>query len=138
MGRNSAIKHYDSTPQGQPMDLFSSKGGRLPVIVELLRSPWIFRASELVREEDAGLGKRKIETVAVAWDERRRCPAAFEWHARTYRIDAIVQVWAIEKHWWDASARVSRRVWRVLARGGTYDLAYDRLTHTWQLVGFVD
>ena len=138
MGRNSAIKQYDATLHGQTMDLLASKGGRLPVVIELLRSPWIFRASELLRDEDAGLGKRTIEPVAVAWDERRRCPSAFEWRSRTYRIDAVVQVWATERHWWDASRRVSRRVWRVLARGGTYDLAYDRLTHTWHLTGLQD
>lgn len=138
MGRNTAIKHYDLTPEGQPMDLFSSREGRLPVIIELLKSPWLFRASDLIQAEDAGIGKRREEAVAVAWDERRRCPAAFEWQAHTYRIEAIVQVWAVERSWWDPRKRMSRRMWRVLARGGTYDLAYDRLENTWRLVGFVD
>ncbi len=138
MGRNTAIKHYDPTPEGQPMDLFSSREGRLPVIVELLKSPWLFRASDLIHAEDAGIGKRREETVAVAWDERRRCPAAFEWNGRIYRVEAVVQVWAVERAWWDPRKRVSRRMWRVLARGGTYDLAYDRLTTTWRLIGLAD
>lgn len=138
MGRNAAIKHYDMTPEGQPMDLFSSKEGRLPVVIELLKSPWIFRASDLVGSGDAGLGKRREEAVAVAWDERRGCPAAFEWRSRGYRIDAVVQVWAIERFWWDPRKRVSRRIWRVLARGGTYDLAYDRLESAWRLIGQAD
>lgn len=138
MGRNAAIKRYDPTPDGQPMDLFSEKEGRLPIVIELLKSPWIFRASELSRDEDAGLGKRREETVAVAWDGRRRCPAAFEWRNRTYRIEAVVQVWAVERTWWDPRRRVSRRIWRVLARGGTYDLAYDRLAGTWRLLGMAD
>jgi hypothetical protein len=138
MGRNTAIKRYNPTPVGQPMDLFSSHEGRTPIVIELLRSPWIFRASELLGDADAGLGKRHAETVAVAWDERERRPAAFEWQARTYRIEAVVQVWAIERFWWDPRRRISRRVWRVLAREGTYDLAYDRLERTWRLVGLQD
>ncbi|MDP2181078.1 MAG: DUF6504 family protein [Actinomycetota bacterium] len=138
MGRNTAIKKYDSHAHGQTLDLLSSKEGRLPVMLELLRSPWITRASELVAAEDAGLGKRISEAVAVAWDERRGCPAAFEWRARTYRIDAVVQTWAIERRWWNPRGRVSRRCWRVLARGGTYDLAFDRLTRSWLLVGMQD
>lgn len=138
MGRNSAIKRYTATPEGQPMNLFSAGEGRLPVIVELLKSPWIFRASDLGREHDAGIGKRHEEPIAVAWDDRRACPSAFEWHARTYRIDAIVQVWAVERVWWDPRSRVSRRYWRVLARGGTYDLAYDRTGRCWRIVGLQD
>ena len=33
---------------------------------------------------------------------------------------------------------VSRRCFRVIARGGVYDLAYDRLGEQWLLVGVVD
>ncbi|MDH4139292.1 MAG: hypothetical protein OEV43_01850 [Coriobacteriia bacterium] len=137
MGRNAEIKRFDSTPGGQPMDLFQAKEGRLPVIIELLRSPWIIRASELSMPEDTGTGKRLNAPVAVAWDERRCCPSAFEFNGRTYRVDAIVQVWAVERRWW-TPRRVSRRYWRVLARGGTYDLAYDRLRKCWILAGIVD
>lgn len=138
MGRNSAIKQYEATPPGQSMDLFADKDGRLPVVVELLRSPWVFRASELLKREDAAVGKRRDELVAVAWDERARCPSAFEWAGRTYRIDAAIQSWAVERYWWRPRSRVSRRYWRVLARGGTYDLAYDRIERIWVLVGIQD
>ncbi|MDZ4180147.1 MAG: hypothetical protein U1E29_13095 [Coriobacteriia bacterium] len=138
MGRNTAIKRYDATSGTVAADLFSSKDGRLPVVIELLRSPWIFTGADLRNGREAGLGKVREEIVAVAWDARRRCPAAFEWSARTYRIDAIVQVWAVERYWWDPRRRISTRVWRTLARGGTYDLAYDRIQRVWRLVAVGD
>ncbi len=138
MGRNAAIKHYDMTPEGQPVELFESAHGRLPVIIELLKSPWIVRASDLVRRDGALAAKRADEVVEVAWDAVRQCPSSFTREGRTYRIDALVQVWAAERAWWDPRRRVSRRFWRVLARGGVYDLAYDRDRDEWLLVGIQD
>ena len=38
MGRNAAIKRFDATETGETMDLLASKEGRLPVILELLKS----------------------------------------------------------------------------------------------------
>ena len=93
------------------------------------------RASELVRDDSSEAAKRREETIAVAWDARRRCPASFEREARAYRIDAVIQVWAVERFWWNPRKRISRRYWRVIARGGTYDLAYDRLERRWLLLG---
>jgi hypothetical protein len=138
MGRNAAIKHYDPHPEGQPVDLFDTVRGRLPVVLELLKSPWIVRGSELVAETDAPGGKRTAEEVPVAWDGTKRAPAAFAWRGKRYRVDALVQTWAIERAWWDREHRVSRRCFRVLARGGVYDLAFDRLRGVWLLVGIAD
>lgn len=138
MGRNTAIKRYDATPEGQAMELLDGKPSRLPVIVELLRSPWLVRASELLGRDGACSTKQAEETLDVTWDPDRRCPKAFIRAGRTYRVDAIVQVWAAERAWWDPRRHVSRRFWRVLARGGIYDLAYDRLAGTWLLVGIQD
>jgi hypothetical protein len=138
MGRNAAIKQYNARPEGQPVDLFDSVRGRLPVVLELLKSPWIVRGSELVRAEDAPGGKRTAEEVRVGWDGGRRAPAEFTWRGKRYRVDALVQTWAIERAWWDRERRVSRRCFRVLARGGVYDLAFDRLAQRWLLVGLVD
>jgi hypothetical protein len=138
MGRNAAIKRYNARPEGQPIDLFDSVRGRLPVVLELLKSPWIVRGSELVRDADAPGAKRTAEEVGVAWDGGKRAPAAFTWRGRRYRIDALVQTWAVERWWWDRERRVSRRCFRVLARGGVYDLAFDRLRHAWLLIGVAD
>lgn len=138
MGRNSAIKHYDATPAGQPLELFPSKRSRLPVIVELLASPWIVRASDLTRKDGAYAAKRADEPVSVEWDADRGCPTAFTRTQRRYRIDAVLQVWAVERAWWNPRKRVARRFYRVLSRGGVYDLAFDRATRTWSLVGIQD
>ncbi len=142
MGRNTAIKRYDATPAGQPMELFSSKHARLPVIVELLASPWIMRASDLARKDGACATRRAEESVTVEWDAQRQCPVAFLRDVRgvskRYRVDAVIQVWATERSWWDPRQHVSRRFFRVLARGGVYDLAFDRSGASWLLTGIQD
>ncbi len=138
MGRNSAIKRYDATPEGQPMELFDTKRSRLPVIVELLRSPWLIRASELSGHEGVSAARRVSEELSVEWDPVRQCPLSFQRAGRHYRVDAIIQVWATEKSWWDPRKRVARRFFRVLSRGGIYDLAFDRSSRSWLLVGVHD
>ena len=138
MGRNSAIKRYNATSPGQPLEFFETKRGRLPVIVELLASPWIVRASDLVRADGSCAAKHAEQPVEVVWDPEQQHPSSFTRGRRVYRIDAIVQVWATERAWWDPRKRVSRRFWRVLARGGVYDLAYDRESGSWLLIGIQD
>ena len=138
VGRNSAIKRFSASSDGQPLELFGGKRSRMPVIVELLASPWIVRASDLTRKDGSGAAKHAEEPVDVVWDARRLYPTSFTREGRDYRIDAIVQVWATERAWWDPRKRVSRRFWRVLARGGVYDLAYDRGSASWLLVGIQD
>ncbi len=138
MGRNAAIKNYDATPMGQPLELFDGQHGKVPVIIELLKSPWIMRASELVTRDGTAATKHAEETVSVGWDAQRQCPRHFDRGGVRYRIDALVQVWATDRSWWDPRKRVARRYWRVLARGGVYDLAYDRDTGEWALVGIQD
>lgn len=138
MGRNTAIKRYDLTPEGQPLELLDESHARLPVIMELLKSPWIVRASELVRHDDIVTTKRTEECVVVAWDAERQYPTAFTRGQVRFRIDAVVQIWATDRAWWDPRRRVSKRYWRVLARGGVYDLSYDRQTAEWRLSGIQD
>jgi len=139
MGRDRAIKEFDpARSTAQAIDLFTGRDSRLPVIVELLRSPWVVRGSEIAATPKGGAGKRREEPVEVTWDGQRGAPAAFVWRSRRYSIDALVQTWALERAWWDPRKRVSRRCFRVLSRGGLYDLAYDRLVGAWVLVGVVD
>lgn len=137
MGRNTAIKRFDPA-SGTTVPLLDDREGRLPVVVELLRSPWVHRASELAKHDGSCATRRAEEPVDVTWDAHRIRPLEFRRSGRSYRIDAIVQMWATERAWWDPRAHVSRRYWRVLARGGVYDLAYDRLAGTWLLVGIQD
>lgn len=139
MGRNRAIKAFEPRKSGQPLDLFTATDTRLPVIMELLRSPWITRASELVQPGSSGLaGKQRECEIEVVWDCGRGAPRAFMVGGRRHTVDAVVQAWAVERAWWDPRRRLSRRCYRVLTRGGLYDLAYDRLAEQWLLVGVVD
>lgn len=131
MGSNAAIKGFDAKRAGQPLDLFES-ASRLPVVLELLSSPWVRRGSEL-----DGPKRSEIE-VPVEWDGERARPAAFTRKGKRYAIDQVVQQWAVDARWWDRERAVSRRCFRVIARGGVYDLAFDRLGERWLLVGVVD
>jgi len=137
MGRNAAIKRFDPR-SGKNVDLFTLRGGKTPVLLELLKSPWIQRASDLVSPEEASAGKRRVELVEVEWDGERRCPRTFTYRGRRFRVDAVVQSWTAERRWWDRARRVSERSFRVMARGGVYDLTYDRLRRTWTLTGIAD
>ena len=136
MGLNDPIKRFDARPPGQPVDLFSSPKGVLPVVRELLYTPWVRRASDLPSGE--GSGKRAEVAVEVEWDGERGRPAAFRYKDRRHAVDAVVMQWAVERRWWDRSRSVSRRCFRVLARGGAWDLAFDREREKWFLIGVVD
>lgn len=138
MGRNTTIKRYSPAASGQQLDLLESKQGKLPVLLALLASPWIVSGAELRSVDSSGVGKRVEEPIDVTWDGAGRCPSAFTRTGRIYHIEAVVQVWAIERVWWDPRRRVSRRYWRVQASGGSYDLAYDRVKQAWLLVGIFD
>jgi hypothetical protein len=142
MGRNATIKRYELHPQGQAIDLFA-RGARSPVVAELLSAPWISRASDLLSEEaDApygGAGKRARREVDVEWDRTHGRPAAFRLEGKgRYEVEALIGYWVEDRFWWDPAAHVSRRCFRVLARAGVWDLAWDRITHTWSLVGIGD
>lgn len=138
MGRNRAIKTFDPRTTGQSLDLFTATDTRTPVIVELLKSPWIVRASEMVPAVSGLAGKRRERRIEVVWDASRGAPRSFTANGRRYVVDAVVQSWAVERAWWDPRKRMSRRCYRVLTCGGLYDLAYDRIADCWLLVGIVD
>jgi len=138
MGRNRAIKAFDPRTTGHSLDLFTTTDTRTPVIIELLKSPWIMRASELVPSASGVAGKRREREIEVVWDSSRGAPRSFRVDERRYQVDAIVQTWAVERAWWDLRKHLSRRCFRVLTRGGLYDLAYDRIADRWLLVGIVD
>jgi hypothetical protein len=120
------------------MDLLATASGRLPVVLELLRSPWVSRASELEQKGEATTVRQLEKPLHVVWDGERRAPVSFGLHDREYPVDALLQAWTVERWWWIPERRVSRRCFRVLARGGVYDLAFDRLGESWLLIGVVD
>jgi hypothetical protein len=131
VGRNTAIRRFDARRAGQPLDLFES-ASRRPVVLELLASPWVKRGSEV-----DGPARSEVE-VPVEWDGERARPSSFTRRGTRYGVDQVVQQWAVDACWWDRERAVSRRCFRVIARGGVYDLAYDRLAERWLLVGVVD
>lgn len=131
MGNNTAIRRFDAKKAGQPLDLFES-ASRLPVLLELLSTPWLRRASDLD-------GPTRVEVaVTVEWDTGRGRPRFFVRKDKRYAIDQVVSQWAVDTRWWDRERAVSRRCFRVIARGGVYDLVYDRLDEQWLLAGVVD
>jgi hypothetical protein len=136
VGRNAAIKGFDAHPPGQPQDLFSSTDGKRPVMLELLGSPWLRRVSDLPSGD--GAGRRAERKVEVEWDGERARPDAFVSHGTRHQVDAVVAQWAVERAWWDRANAVSRRCFRVIARGGVWDLAYDRMRGEWLITGVVD
>jgi hypothetical protein len=136
MGDNAVIKRFDARQTGQPIDLFDSATAHLPVVLELLGSPWIRRVSNM--PAGSGAGRRTEVPIAVDWDGEHARPDWFEYHGRRYVVDTVVQQWAVDTCWWDRRAAVSRRCFRVLARGGVWDLAYDRTSEKWLLVGVID
>ena len=131
MKDNTAIRRFDARKAGQPLDLFES-AGRLPVVLELLSTPWLRRTSDID-------GPTRVEVaVTVEWDAERGRPRRFDRKGKRYEVDQVVSQWAVDTRWWDRERAVSRRCFRVIARGGVYDLAYDRLGEQWLLVGVVD
>jgi hypothetical protein len=131
MGNNAAIRRFDARKAGQPLDLFES-ASRLPVVLELLSTPWLRRGSDVD-------GPVRIEIpVPVEWDPQSGRPRSFIRKDRRYEVDQLVTQWAVDTRWWDRDRAVSRRCFRVIARGGVYDLAYDRIGEQWLLVGVVD
>jgi hypothetical protein len=131
MGRNAEIRRFDAKRAGQPLDLFQTSS-RLPVVLELLSTPWLKRGSQI-----AGPTRTEVE-VPVEWDEGQGRPLAFIWKQKRYVVDGIVQQWAVDTRWWDRPRARSRRCFRVVARGGVYDLAFDRIDERWLLVGVLD
>ncbi len=136
MGRNTSIRRFDARPAGQSMDLFGPSRGALPAVLELLGTPWIRRASDLA--SGPGSGKRVEVELEVEWDGERGRPLAFVYKGKRHRVDTVVMQWAVERGWWDRSRCVSHRCFRVLARGGVWDLAYDRERKVWLLICVVD
>jgi hypothetical protein len=131
MGRNAEIRGFDARKAGQPLDLFGS-ASRRAVVLELLSTPWLRRGSQV-----AAPARVEVE-VPVEWDAERGRPLAFLWKQKRYAVDAVVKQWAVDVLWWDLSRARSRRCFRVISRGGVYDLAYDRIGKCWLLVGVLD
>lgn len=138
MGANSAIKRYSAWERGVQPQLFCEDRFESTAIADLLRTPWVSRGSQLVREDGSCSCRHVEEPVDVAWDRSRARPAAFVRSGVMYVVDSVAQTWSSSRFWWSSDRYVARRFWRVLAEGGVYDLVFDETTRSWLLVGIQD
>ncbi len=71
--------------------------------------------------------------ITVVWRSPTRSPKAFQWHARRWRVERVLQRWSIDTGWWNDEVRVDRRYFRVVADGRVFDLFFDRPQRRWFL-----
>lgn len=138
MGHTASIERSTAERPGQQLELHSDRPGRRAVLAELFASPWIVRASDLVRWDGSPVARRRCEAVTVEWSPASGRPIAFVRGGERYRVDEVLQIVALERAWWDPRRHVSRRIWRVRTDRGAYDLAFDRLSGSWMLIGVHD
>ena len=52
-------------------------------------------------------------------------PTAFLWHRRRWRIDRVLQRWAIDTGWWSVQSHIDCHYLGVLAESRIFHLFYD-------------
>lgn len=137
----SEIHRYPSRPPGFEEPLFPTRESRKAVAEHLANAPWLSRGSEL----PGGNGEtaRRCEEPAHVLrrgDGRaylvRRCPNGRR-RTRKRRVVRVLERWREVGPWWEGG--VDRIVFRVLLAGGAVvDLARERISGEWLLVGVVD
>ena len=139
----SEIHRYPSRPPGFEEPLFPTAESRKAVAEHLVRAPWLSRGSELRR--GSGQAARRCEEAAHVLrrgDGRaylvRRCRHG-QRRTRKRRVVRVLERWREIGSWWEAEGGVDRLVFRVLLAGGpVVDLALERTSGEWLLVGVVD
>ena len=143
----SEIHCYPSLPPGFEEPLFPTQESRRAVAEHLANAPWLSRGSEL--PGGSGQAVRRCEEPAhVLWraDGRaylmRRCGNGRRPRQRRTckkRVVRVLECWREVGPWWDAGGGVDRLVFRVLLAGGAVvDLALERTSGEWLLVGVAD
>jgi len=141
----SEIHRYPSRPPGFEEPLFPTRESRRAVAEHLARAPWLSRGSELrrgsgqaahSREEPAHVLRRADGRVYLI----RRCGnGRRKGSLRERRVVKVLERWREVALWWEAGGGVDRLVFRVLLAGGAVvDLALERVSGEWLLVGVVD
>ena len=141
----SEIHRYPLRPPGFEEPLFPTRESKRAVAEHLARAPWLSRGSEL----PGGNGEtaRRCEEPAHVLrraDGRayliRRCTnGRREGSLRKRRMVRVLERWQEVGPWWEAKGGVNRLVFRVLLAGGAVvDLALERTSGEWLLVGVVD
>ena len=141
----SEVHRYPLRPPGFEEPLFPTRESRRAVAEHLARSPWLSRGSELDRESGwAAHRRREPAYVLRQADGRaylvRRCGGGRR-RTRKRRVVRVLERWREVGFWWEEEPerRVDRLVFRVLLSGGAVvDLALERASGEWLLVGVVD
>jgi len=71
--------------------------------------------------------------IAVVWRPLAHGPRAFVWQRRRWRVERVLQRWAVDTGWWNDDVRVDRRYFRVMADGRLFDIYFDRVQRRWFL-----
>ena len=138
----SEIHGHPLRPPGFEEPLFPTAGSRKAVAEHLVRAPWLSRASEAAG--GSGLAARRYEEPAHVLrraDGRaylvRRCPNGRRTSKR--QVARVLERWREVRSWWEPERRVDRLVFRVVLVGGAVvDLALERSSGRWLLVGVAD
>jgi hypothetical protein len=141
----SEIHRYPSRPPGFEEPLFPTAESRRAVAEHLAGAPWLSRGSALdpgsgqaahSREEPAHVLRRADGRVYLI----RRCGnGRRKGSLRKRRVVRVMERWREVALWWEPGRRVDRLVFRLLLAGGAVvDLALERASGEWLLVGVVD
>jgi hypothetical protein len=137
------IHRYPLRPPRFEEPLFPTRESRRAIAEHLASAPWLSRGSELRRGNGQAAHSRE-EPAHVLWraDGRaylvRRCGRGRR-RTRKRRVVRVLERWREIGSWWDAEGRVDRLVYRVLLAGGSVvDLALERTSGEWLLMGVAD
>jgi hypothetical protein len=137
------IHRYPLRPPRFEEPLFPTHESRRAIAEHLASAPWLSRGSELRRGNGQAAHSRE-EPAHVLWraDGRaylvRRCGRGRR-RTRKRRVVRVLERWREIGSWWDAEGRVDRLVYRVLLAGGSVvDLALERTSGEWLLMGVAD
>jgi hypothetical protein len=142
----SEVHRYPLRPPGFEEPLFPTPESKRAIADHLARASWLVRASEVRRKSTGKTAHRREEPahVVVRKDGRayvvRRCG---DGRRRTHkrRVVRVLERWREVGFWWEAEPerRVDRLLFRVLLSGGAVvDLALERSSGEWIMVGVVD
>ena len=141
----SEIHRYPVRPPGFEEPLFPTAESRRTIAEHLASAPWLSRGSGL----PGGNGQTARRCGEPAHVLRRADGRAYlvrrcgkECRKRSLRKRRVVRVlecWREVGSWWDTELSVDRLVFRVLLAGGAVvDLALERPSGEWLLMGVVD
>ncbi|MDQ3318368.1 MAG: hypothetical protein M3522_13695 [Actinomycetota bacterium] len=133
------IHEYPRRPMGFAEPLFPTAESRLAVMDHLLESGWLGRASDLAR----GLGQaahaheEPVEIRRSRSDERAVLVFRCGRRSRRKVVAEVLERWREVGGWWTGGE--DRYLYRLLlVDGAVVDVARDRASGEWTLVGVVD